>query len=43
MDAIGDELDSHEWVRMLDINGLELEVESSEAELDSLRSMFTES
>ncbi|MEZ8862521.1 hypothetical protein [Vibrio sp. 10N.247.311.51] len=41
MDAMGDELDSHQWLEMVDSLGLKPVVETSEAELESLRSMFT--
>ncbi|MGR2849172.1 hypothetical protein ABMX62_19195 [Vibrio vulnificus] len=41
MDAMGDELDSHQWVEMMDTLGLEPEVEAGGAELDKIRSMFT--
>lgn len=41
MNAIGDELDSHQWVEMMDSLGLVPEVEASGAELEKLRSMFT--
>lgn len=41
MDAMGDELDSHQWVEMMDTLGLAPEVEAGGAELEQLRSMFT--
>ncbi|MBH9739921.1 hypothetical protein [Vibrio navarrensis] len=41
MDAMGDELDSHQWVEMMDTLGLEPEVEAGGAEIDKIRSMFT--
>ncbi|MBE8572727.1 hypothetical protein ACNO5E_25580 [Vibrio parahaemolyticus] len=41
MDAMGDELDSQQWVEMMDTLGLEPEVEVGGAELEQLRSMFT--
>ncbi len=40
MDVIGDELDSHQWVEMMDSLGLQPEVETGEADVDKLRSMF---
>ena len=39
MDAMGDELDSNQWIEMMDSLGLELEVEAEE--LQKIRSMFT--
>ena len=41
MDAMGDELDSHQWVEMMDSLGLEPEVEASKVDIEKLRSMFT--
>lgn len=41
MGAMGDELDPHQWVEMMDTLGLEPEVEAGGAELEHLRSMFT--
>ncbi|MGF1827525.1 hypothetical protein [Vibrio splendidus] len=41
MDAMGDELDSHQWVEMVNTLGLEPEIEAGGAELEKIRSMFT--
>lgn len=41
MDAMGDELDSHQWVEMMNTLGLAPEIEAGGAELDKIRSMFT--
>lgn len=41
MGAMGDELDSQQWVEMMNTLSLEPEVEAGGSELENLRSMFT--
>ncbi|CAH6954563.1 conserved hypothetical protein [Vibrio chagasii] len=41
MDAMGDELDSQQWVDLVNMLGLEPEVETGGAEVDKIPSMFT--
>lgn len=41
MSAVGDELDSHQWVELMDSLGLELEPETGGEDLEKLRAMFT--
>lgn len=41
MDAMGDELDSQQWVDLVSMLGLKPEYEAGGAEVDKIRSMFT--
>ncbi|GHX44093.1 hypothetical protein VCSRO205_3208 [Vibrio cholerae] len=41
MDAMGDELDSQQWVDLVSMLGLKPEYEAGGTEVDKIRSMFT--